>query len=228
MTLQADWIASPHKQLRHWVAERLRSAILEGELKPGEWLRQERLAQDLGVSQMPVREAFKELAAEGLIEHVPYRGVRVVEFSADDVQDVYTHRAFLEGLAARAAAQNITDAELVDLKGLQAKMKKRLGPKHLAEYRELNRQFHQLICRASRRAYLIRTINQMWAAFPTMLWGNFAQTADAPLPERATDQEEHDAIVAALEKHAAAEAERLVRYHIETAGRQLAATLRQT
>ena len=64
-----------HRQLRHWVADRLRSDILEGRLKPGEWLRQERLAQEHGVSQMPVREALKQLAAEGLVEHVPYRGV---------------------------------------------------------------------------------------------------------------------------------------------------------
>jgi DNA-binding GntR family transcriptional regulator len=69
-----------HKQLHDLAAEQLRSAILNGVYKPGEWLRQERLAQDLGVSQMPVREALKLLTAEGLIEHVPYRGVRVVSF----------------------------------------------------------------------------------------------------------------------------------------------------
>ena len=69
-----------HKQLRNVVAEQMRAAILNGHYKPGEWLRQERLAQDFGVSQMPVREALKELAAEGLIEHVPYRGARVIVF----------------------------------------------------------------------------------------------------------------------------------------------------
>lgn len=216
-----------HKQLRHWVADRLRAAILEGDLKPGQWLRQERLAQEYGVSQMPVREALKELAAEGLVEHVPYRGVRVVEFSAEDVEDLYAQRAFLEGRAARAAAQNITADELAELKELHAQMKKRLAPRHLAEYRDLNRRFHQTICAASRRAYLIRTLNQLWAAFPSMLWSNFVQTANIPLPERdATDMQEHEAIIAALEKRNAQEAERVMRYHIETAGRQLAETLR--
>lgn len=216
-----------HKQLRHWVADRLRAAILEGKLGPGQWLRQERLAQEYGVSQMPVREALKELAAEGLVEHVPYRGVRVVEFSAEDVEDLYAQRAFLEGRAARAAAQNITADELAELKELHAQMKKRLAPRHLAEYRDLNRRFHQTICAASRRAYLIRTLNQLWAAFPSMLWSNFVQTANIPLPERdATDMQEHEAIIAALEKRNAQEAERVMRYHIETAGRQLAETLR--
>src|SRR5512145_1119552 len=89
-----------HRQLRKHVAEQIRSAILTGQFKPGEWLRQEKLAQELNVSQMPVREALKELVADGLVEHVPYRGARVVEFVADDVMDLYEHRAFLEGRAA--------------------------------------------------------------------------------------------------------------------------------
>ena len=84
-----------HRQLRKLVADQIRAAIVDGRFKPGEWLRQERVAQELGVSQMPVREALKELAAEGLIEHVPYRGVRVVALSVEDIEDLYEHRAFL-------------------------------------------------------------------------------------------------------------------------------------
>ncbi len=95
-----------HKQLRNVVAEQMRAAILNGHYKPGEWLRQERLAQDLGVSQMPVREALKELAAEGLIEHVPYRGARVIVFSINDILDLYSHRAFLESRAASHCSGN--------------------------------------------------------------------------------------------------------------------------
>ena len=65
-----------HRQLAQLVTDRVRSSILEGRIRPGEWLRQERLAQELGVSQMPVREALKRLAAEGFVEHLPYRGAR--------------------------------------------------------------------------------------------------------------------------------------------------------
>jgi DNA-binding GntR family transcriptional regulator len=215
------------KQLRHWVADRLRAAIVEGKFKPGEWLRQERLAQEFGVSQMPVREALRTLAAEGLVEHIPYRGTRVIEFSPQDVADLYAHRAFLEAMAAHATARYITSEEIGKLQDLQDQMKKRLGPKNLTEYRELNRLFHQTIFKASRRNYLIRTLDQIWAAFPTMLWSDFIQTAKIPLPERATDRQEHDAILAALEKRDADEAERLMRRHIETAGRQLTAVLRE-
>jgi DNA-binding GntR family transcriptional regulator len=92
--------SSVHKQLHDVVAERIRTAILEGELRPGEWLRQERLAQEYGVSQMPVREALKKLAVDGLVEHVPYRGVRVIEFSPEDVSDL-----------PNSAAEQINSAE---------------------------------------------------------------------------------------------------------------------
>jgi DNA-binding GntR family transcriptional regulator len=206
---------SSHKQLRNIVAEQMRAAILNGHYKPGEWLRQERLAQDLGVSQMPVREALKELAAEGLIEHVPYRGARVVVFSIDDILDLYSHRAFLESRAAFTAAEIITSEELAIIKDLQAEVEKHGAPESVLKYRELNRKFHQHIYLASKREYLIRTLNQMWAAFPTMLIANFAATAVQPLPERdSVDVAEHRAIISALESHNPPAAEQAMKKHI--------------
>jgi len=216
-----------HRQLRNFVADQLRTAILEGKYKPGEWLRQEKLAQELNVSQMPVREALKELAAEGLIEHVPYRGVRVIEFSPDDISDLYEHRAFLEGRAAFAAAAQIEAEELAELEQLMDEMSKNSAPEMVNKYRELNRRFHQVIYTASRREYLIRTLNQMWAAFPTMLIANFAATASQPLPEReAPDITEHTAVIEALKRRDAAAAEDHLREHILTTGRQLVQFLR--
>lgn len=207
-----------HKQLRRVVAEQLRLAILEGRYRPGEWLRQERLAQELGVSQMPVREALKELTAEGLVEHVPYRGARVVAFSAEDLIDLYTHRAFLESRAACSAAQHISAEELAGLRDLLERMTQRMGPDQLSEYRDLNRRFHQAIFAASRRSYLTRTLIQLWDAFPSMLWSNYFRTAQASVPERdPSDRVEHERILAALEAHDGALAEQLVRNHIQAA-----------
>src|SRR6059058_688989 len=100
-----------HKQLHNVVLDRLRDMIMQGELRAGEWLRQERLARELGVSHTPIREALKQLEVEGLVEHVPYRGVRVIEFSLNDVVDIYAMRAALEALAASAAATEMTAAE---------------------------------------------------------------------------------------------------------------------
>jgi DNA-binding GntR family transcriptional regulator len=219
--------ANAHRQLPHRVAEGLRHDILEGRLKPGEWLRQERLAQEHGVSQMPVREALRLLAAEGLVEHVPYRGARVVQFTAEDVEDLYECRAFIEGLAARSAAAHISDVQLAELERVHARMARLVGPEELAEYRELNRRFHELIVTASRRSYLVRTLAQLWAAFPTMLWSNFAQTVRTTPPGRdESDTEEHAAIVEALRSRDGAAAEQAMRRHIGQSAGYLLAALR--
>jgi DNA-binding GntR family transcriptional regulator len=216
-----------HKQLPQWVAERIRTEILEGRLKPGEWLRQERLAQEHGVSQMPVREALRRLAAEGLVEHVPYRGVRVVEFSAADVEDLYACRAFIEGMAARFAAESISEEDVVGLRALASRMAECKVPAELHEYRELNRRFHEQIFRASGRSFLMRTLAQLWSAFPTMLWSNVPRVARDSMPSRdQPDLEEHAAIVAALAEHDPKGAERAVRRHIEEAGSTLVSALK--
>jgi DNA-binding GntR family transcriptional regulator len=216
-----------HRQLHHWVADRLRADILEGRLKPGEWLRQERLAQAYEVSQMPVREALKQLAAEGLVEHVPYRGARIVEFSPEDVEDLYACRAFIEGMAARSAALNVTDNELGELAVLHEQMVRCKNPEELREYRELNRRFHSLIFSASRRSYIVRTLAQLWSAFPTMLWSNIPRIAVASVPGRdEPDAAEHAEIVAALTARDPERAERAVRRHIKSAGAMLVAGMR--
>ncbi len=216
-----------HRQLRSRVADRLRDEILHGGLKPGEWLRQERIAADQGVSQTPVREALRQLVAEGLLEHVPYRGIRVVEFSVDDVEDLYSCRALIEGMAARFAAVHITPGELEEMTGLFERMCRCKTPDDLAEYRELNRRFHSAIFTASRRAFLVRTLAQLWSAFPTMLWSNVPRVATESAPERdAPDIVEHRAIVDALRAHDPEAAELAVRSHIEAAGGSLLAAMR--
>jgi len=216
-----------HKQLAHLIADRVRSDILEGRLKPGEWLRQERLAQEVGASQMPVREALKRLEAEGLLEHVPYRGVRVVQFTVEDVEDLYACRMFIEGMTARFAAMSITDDEIRELEGLHKRMVQFVEPADLPEYRELNRRFHTLIFNASRRSYLIRSLSQLWAAFPTMLWSNIPHAAQESVPGReAADTVEHEAIVRALAARDPEAAEHAVRTHVEAAGKALLEVLK--
>jgi DNA-binding GntR family transcriptional regulator len=107
---------------------------------------------------------------------------------------------------------------MAELRALFGRMQQRLGPRYIAEYRELNRKFHTIIFDASGRSLLVRTLAQMWASFPSMLWSNFSQTAPAPLPGRdKTDVEEHGAILAALEARDPDAAERLIRAHIQHA-----------
>ena len=216
-----------HRQLAQLVTDRVRTSILEGRIRPGEWLRQERLAQELGVSQMPVREALKRLAAEGFVEHLPYRGARVVTLTPDDVEDLYACRAVLEARAARFAATAISDDEVALLRKLQAEMEACSIPADLQRYRDLNRRFHESIFSASRRSYLIRTLLQLWSSFPTMLWSNVPRVAVTSVPDRNDpDNEEHAEVIAALAARAPERAERAVRRHVDAAAAALMSAMR--
>lgn len=215
-----------HQQLKDWAADQLRSAISEGRLRPGEWLRQERLARELGVSHMPVREALKQLAAEGIVEYLPYRGMRVVEFTPDDIADIYAVRAMLEGRAAHAAANLLSPQQLAELATLVEAMAASMAPEQLALNRAHNRRFHELIYKASGRTYLTRALDQMWTWFPTMFLDTYAATAHTPVIGRDSDDEEHRAVLDALVAKDGALAEQLLAEHVRRAGQQLVSMLR--
>jgi DNA-binding GntR family transcriptional regulator len=216
-----------HLQLHNQVSEHIRNAILRGEISPNEWIRQQRIADQLGVSQMPVREALKKLAAEGLVEHIPYRGARVVRFSVEDIEDLYAQRALLESRAARAATHHLTREDLDDLNVIQTQLEQNLSAEDIGKYRELNRSFHQAIYRKSQRNYLIRALDQLWLAFPSMLFTHFLQTSNLPLPSKeSTDIQEHRKILAALEAKNDVQAEKAVYEHIITAGNSFTALLK--
>ena len=216
-----------HRQLRQWVADRLRTEILEGQRRPGDWLRQESVAREEGVSQTPVREALKQLVADGLLEHVPYRGIRVVTLSIEDAEDLYASRAVLEPMAARHAAREITPEELKELASLHERMLACEIPARLKEYRDLNRRFHESIVAASRRPFLARTLGNFWSAFPTMLWSNVPGIATTSLPEREDpDAAEHAEIIASLAAHDPERAAAAVKRHVAEARRTLLAAMR--
>ena len=214
-------------QLRQVIAKRIRGSILANDIKAGEWLRQDQLAQEFGVSHTPVREALQDLAGEGLVERVPYRGVRVLEFSLADLLDLYACRAVAEGLAARYAAQNVTPEELQELEHAFQQLKNTPINVNVDEHRKLHRQFHQLIHSLSRHAYLIRSLNQMWNTFPTLMLSNFEQTANRPIGRGAAAEAEHRAILDALHAHDGESAERLMQQHIQATAQSIAAVVEQ-
>lgn len=107
------------------VYTQLREMILNSKLQPGEWLRQEQLASLFGVSRTPVREALRMLSQEQLVEFVTNYGVRVVPLSWEEFEELYALRSGLEGLAARLAAEQATEADVAELR------------KHLAAITEL-------------------------------------------------------------------------------------------
>ena len=142
--------------------EALRKAILDRRLVPGEWLRQEALAKELGVSQITVREALNRLVNEGLCIRVPYKGVRVVAPTLEDLEDIYALRGLLEGLAAELAASRITPEELAQMRELIPATVVDADPKSVERARKANREFHAIAIHASGRRFLIQILRQVW------------------------------------------------------------------
>src|SRR5687768_17928420 len=114
MTISAEKELT-HKPLKEEIFDALHRQIIAGKYGPGDWLRQEEIAGQMGVSMTPVREALDLLVAAGLAERVPYRGVRVREMSTKDVADAYGLRLILEAVIAREAAKNITPQQIAGL-----------------------------------------------------------------------------------------------------------------
>ncbi|MCW5735881.1 MAG: GntR family transcriptional regulator [Enhydrobacter sp.] len=126
-------------------AERLRTLIIEGELPPGARLNERELSERLGVSRTPLREAFRMLAADGLLVQLPNRGAQVVSLSREDVRHAFEVMAALEGLAGELAAARVTDADLEVLRGLQHEMEQAHACRDLPTYYRANRAIHDRI-----------------------------------------------------------------------------------
>jgi len=215
-----------HHTLSDTVFHQLRNAIIDGRLEPGQWLRQETLAQDLGVSQMPVREALKRLVAEGLAERLPYRGVRVVEFTPEDIVDMFTVRMILESLAVRFATPRITEEAIEHLEDNLREAAGYNTQAQMARRRELNTEFHLTVCRASGRRYLVHQIETLWSWFPsTMLYEGMRRQADLSPARLARENEEHWGILTALRGRDAQAAEEEMRQHIRNLSRELTEVL---
>jgi len=126
-------------------AERLRTLIIEGDLAPGVRLNERELSERLGVSRTPLREAFRMLAADGLLVQLPNRGAQVVSLSPEDVRHAFEVMASLEGLSGELAVAHVTDADLADLRVLQAEMEQAHARRDLPAYYRVNRAIHDRI-----------------------------------------------------------------------------------
>ena len=135
--------------LRDVVFQTLRNAILKGELQPGERLMEIQLAQRLGVSRTPVREAIRKLELEGLAIMIPRRGAIVADITVKDLEDVLEVRASLEELAARKACDYITEDQLRGLKKAAADFKKSVESERLLDCVEADMAFHEIIYAAT-------------------------------------------------------------------------------
>jgi DNA-binding GntR family transcriptional regulator len=151
-----------YKPLRDIIFETIREAIIKGELKPGERLLEENLAEKMGVSRTPVREAIRKLELEGLVKMIPRKGAHVADLSIKDIMDVLELRATLDGLASSLAATRITQDELNELKTVLNQFIAVSGkPNNLNNIIKKDVEFHDIIYRASRNEKLIQLSNNL-------------------------------------------------------------------
>jgi DNA-binding GntR family transcriptional regulator len=208
---------------RHTLAEsittRLRGLILDGQLPPGQSLRPADLAPRLGVSVMPIREALRILETEGLVTFRPRIGARVAEIAEEDVEELYLVRGALEGLAARLAAKNLTEAGLQDLHEAFDEMTAARVQDDFVAFSQWDREFHRRQFAASCRPDLVKKILNLWDSGRRIY-------AIAPRTRESVDPayDAHRAILEALDSRDVGAAERLTRIHTEeAAGRILTA-----
>ncbi|MGB9792258.1 MAG: GntR family transcriptional regulator [Thermacetogeniaceae bacterium] len=191
------------------VYQMLRKAILSEEIKPGERLVERKIATKLGVSRTPVREALRMLETEGLVKHIPRKGVVVTRLSPQEAWEIYQIRSVLEGLAARLAAEWITKEEVEHIENLLEEMEKAVEAKDLVYLNELNNQFNDAIYTAARSPRLKQMISNLYDYI-----ASFARIG-YNLPGRIQEVlAEHRGIFEAIKKGDVEEAERLARAHV--------------
>ena len=195
--------------LRDVVFQTLRQAILRGQLQPGERLMEIHLAQKLGVSRTPVREAIRMLELEGLVTMVPRRGAIVADITVSDLEDVLEVREALEELAVRKACQNMTEEQLEKLKQAADRFSGCLE-KDLMASAQADVEFHEIICEATKNKRLVQILNNIREQIYRYRLENLKDHSS-----HANLVEEHAAICRALEARSEEKASEAIRIHIE-------------
>lgn len=198
----------PRGNLAPQVYKQLRKAILRGQLQPGSRLVESRMAEELGVSRTPVREAVSRLVAQGFVKEIE-GGVRIVADMEVEIHEVFAIRQLLEGFAARLAAQNASGDELREIERVCQASMRAVESTSVAERAALNNIFHGAIAKASQSDRLIKIISEFY---------EYAITEEM-LPFFATDSShrhvaQHAEIVDALKARDADLAEAVMRRHL--------------
>ena len=152
---------SEYLPLRDVVFKTLREAILKGDLAPGERLMEIKLANQLGVSRTPIREAIRKLELEGLVVMVPRKGAEVAKITEKDLRDVLEVRASLEELAISLACERITDEKIAELKDALEQFRTVIKGKDVTKIAQMDVAFHDVIFEATQNARLVQMVNNL-------------------------------------------------------------------
>ena len=190
------------------VVEMIRESILAGEFESGDHLLQEEIARRLNVSVTPVREALRQLEAEGVVVHAPHRGVRVAHVNYDEVREMYLMRGALETLATVEAVANFKRSNIGQLRALQAEFKSVIGEDNLLAVQKQDYSLHMYIYQAAQIPELFRSIRILWTKFPWVTI--YVQPGRAIKAAR-----EHEDIIEAIAAGDTNLAGERVNYHVE-------------
>jgi DNA-binding GntR family transcriptional regulator len=210
------------KPLKEEIFDVLHEKIIAGKVQPGEWLRQEDIATQLGVSMTPVREALDLLVSVGLAERVPYRGVRVPQLTGEEISESYAMRLLLETAGARAAAFKRQQVQVDELKRILSQMKGLVSLSDMSMLRQLSREFHQSIVAIGGNAMLNKLYEMVMNAFPDWMLYEYMFRHTDLLEKSLTDEyQEHMALVEAIEASDPDLAEQRAMAHIRNLGEEL-------
>ena len=192
------------------IFETLQNEILEGQLQPGDRVKEAELADRFGLSRTPIREALRRLETRGLLVHEPYRGMVVAQLEASAIGELYVMREILDSSAARLAAQHATDTEIAAMEAQIARDKKMLDdPLKLAAS---NRAFHIAIYRAAHNRFLVKASDTLTESLALL-----GPTTLSAKGRSKQSIKEHEAIVAAIKQRDGDTASAAARDHIRAA-----------
>lgn len=200
------------------VARHVRRLIVSGQLVAGTRIRQQQLADDLGVSPTPVREALRSLVSEGWLVAVPHVGMSVAGVNFEGLDEIYTIRRMLESFLAEEAARRMTDDILAHLVALNAQFEKARKREKYIDGRRINYEFHLLIWETAHCPATLQIVNGLWAKFPWNSLGTVPGRGERTVHE-------HDELVAALADRDPGRAGKAVLAHIHSGRRDFESTL---
>ena len=198
--------------LRGRVFHRIREDILNGKYKDHEELKEVAIGQELGVSRTPVREAFRQLELEGLIQIIPNRGAYVTGIKVNDIKDIYMIRSKLEGLCARWACDNISKEQLEEMEENIYLAEFHAAKGHMEQMAELDNRFHNILYEACNSKMLEHALKD-YHQYVLRVRKKTLSNSERSLASNA----EHRGIMEAIRTKDAPLAERLASEHIRNA-----------
>lgn len=195
--------------LRGRVFHRLREDILSGKYKEGDELKEVAIGEELGVSRTPVREAFRQLELEGLIQIIPNKGAYVTGITEKDVKDIYMIRSLLEGLCARWTCEHITDEQMEEMEENIYLSKFHADKGHLEQLAELDNRFHEILYEACNSKMLEHQLRDFHEYVLRVRKKTLSNANRGP-----KSNEEHEMIMEAIRAKDADKAEKLANMHM--------------